>query len=462
MSQSSNPSDINTPLNVTARQVALTVLKSIERGAFADVELDRQLNRTSLSHVDRRLVTALVYGSVRRQRTLDALIDQFGKKTAQQQPADLRQILHLGFYQLRYLDQIPHHAVVDTSVELAKAQRLGKLSGVVNGMLRAYIRATEKGDDPLQLPVSKTTALGILHSYPDWIIQVWQTLLPSQDEVGALCQWFNQSPHIDLRINRLRTSVEQVEAAFTTAGIPTERLPYSPDALRFKAHIGNIRALPGYGKGWWVVQDSSAQLVGYLVDPQPGETIIDACAAPGGKTTHLAELMGDEGTVIGCDRTSSRTRKIQQNLKRLQLNSIATVICDSRNNPDFAATADRVLLDVPCSGLGTLHRHADARWRQNPGSVKDLVQLQKELLAHTATWVKPGGVLVYSTCTLHPEENEGQIKGFLETHPDWRIEVPAMDSPAAPFAEPEGWVKVWPHRHDMDGFFMVKLRAPEN
>ncbi|MEM8807945.1 MAG: 16S rRNA (cytosine(967)-C(5))-methyltransferase [Cyanobacteria bacterium P01_G01_bin.38] len=455
MSHSPPPSDINT----TARQVALTVLRSIERGAFADVELDRQLNRATLSSVDRRLVTGLVYGTVRRQRTLDALIDQFGKKTAQQQPADLRQILRLGFYQLRYLDQIPNHAVVDTSVELAKAHRLGKLSGVVNGMLRAYIRAAENGD-PLKLLVNETTAMGVLHSYPDWMIQAWQTLLPSQDEVEALCQWFNQSPHIDLRINRLQTSVDQVEAAFNTAGIQTERLPHSLDALRFKAHIGNIRALPGYGKGWWVVQDSSAQLVGYLVDPQPGETIIDACAAPGGKTTHLAELMGDEGTVIGCDRTSSRTRKIQQNLKRLQLNSIATVICDSRNNPDFAETADRVLLDVPCSGLGTLHRHADARWRQNPGSVKDLVQLQKELLAHTASWVKPGGVLVYSTCTLHPDENEGQIQRFLETHTDWRIEAPMPDSPVATFAAPEGWVKVWPHHHDMDGFFMVKLRAP--
>ncbi|MEM9907262.1 MAG: 16S rRNA (cytosine(967)-C(5))-methyltransferase [Cyanobacteria bacterium P01_D01_bin.44] len=455
MSHSTRPSDINT----TARQVALTVLRSIERGAFADVELDRQLNRATLSSVDRRLVTGLVYGTVRRQRTLDALIDQFGKKTAQQQPADLRQILRLGFYQLRYLDQIPNHAVVDTSVQLAKVHRLGKLSGVVNGMLRAYIRSAESGD-PLKLPVNKTTALGVLHSYPDWIVQAWQMLLPSQDEVDALCQWFNQSPHIDLRINRLQTSVDQVEAAFNTAGIQTERLPHSPDALRFKAHIGNIRALPGYGQGWWVVQDSSAQLVDYLVDPQPGETIIDACAAPGGKTTHLAELMGDEGSVIGCDRTSSRTRKIQQNLKRLQLNSIATVICDSRNNPDFAETADRVLLDVPCSGLGTLHRHADARWRQNPGSVKNLVQLQKELLAHTATWVKPGGVLVYSTCTLHPDENESQIQHFLDSHPDWKIVPPDPNSPVVALAEPEGWVKVWPHRHNMDGFFMAKLIAP--
>ncbi|MEO0456298.1 MAG: 16S rRNA (cytosine(967)-C(5))-methyltransferase [Cyanobacteria bacterium P01_A01_bin.114] len=459
MTNSTDLSNLNTTVNVTAREVALTVLKSIERGAFADVELDRQLNRTTLSSVDRRLVTGLVYGSVRRQRTLDALIDQFGKKTAQQQPTDLRQILRLGFYQLRYLDQIPDHAIVDTSVELAKSHRLGKLSGVVNGMLRAYIRATEVGD-PLKLPTHETSAIGLLHSYPNWIIQAWQTLLPAKDEVEALCQWFNQSPHIDLRINCQQTSVEQVEAALQSAGIQTERLTHAPDALRFKAHIGNIRSLPGYGKGWWMVQDSSAQLVSYLVDPQPGETIIDACAAPGGKTTHLAELMGDEGTVIGCDRTSSRTRKIQQNLKRLQINTIATVICDSRNNTDFAKTADRVLLDVPCSGLGTLHRHADARWRQSPGSVKDLVQLQKELLAHTATWVKPGGVLVYSTCTLHPDENEGQIQYFLATHPGWMIEAPKSDSPAAQFVEPEGWVKVWPHRHDMDGFFMVKLKAP--
>jgi 16S rRNA (cytosine967-C5)-methyltransferase len=439
----------------TARQTAFLALRAIDRGAFADVELDRRLGAADLSGADRRLVTELVYGTVRRQRTLDALIDQLGQKTAQQQPADLRRILHLGLYQLRYLSQIPDHAVVDTTVELAKQNRLGKLAGVVNGLLRQYLRLSHGGSDPLSVPADPVAALGMRQSYPDWIIQVWRAQLP-WEAVEQLCDWFNQPPHLDLRINRLQASVEQVEAAFQAAGIVTERVPALPAALRLPQPVGNIRQLPGYDQGWWCVQDSSAQLVGYLVDPQPGEVVIDACAAPGGKATHLAELMGDRGTVMACDRT--RLPKLQQNLDRLRLKSLQLHSGDSRHLPQFHNSADRVLLDVPCSGLGTLNRHADARWRQTPESVQKLVQLQSELIQAAVTWVKPGGVLVYATCTLHPDENEHQVKHFLATHPDWRLEPPTPDSPAVAFVESPGWVRVWPHRAQMDGFFMAKFR----
>ena len=443
---------------LSARQLAFVVLRDIDKGAFADVALERNIGKFVLSPADRRLATELIYGTVRRQRTLDALIDQLGKRPVAQQPAELRRILHLGFYQLRYLDHVPDHAVVDTTVQLAKHQRLGKLSGVVNGMLRQYLRLGEAGHDPLQLPTDKTQALGVLHSYPDWIIQAWQQLVPA-DEVDRLCEWFNQAPKIDLRVNRLRATVDQVVTALTNHGLTVTVLSGIPDGIRIVGATGNVRQLPGYDEGWWMVQDSSAQLVSYLVDPQPGETIIDACAAPGGKTAHLAELMGDSGRVLGCDRTSSRLNKIRQNAKRLQLTSIETVMGDSREHPEFNGIADRVLLDVPCSGLGTLHRHADARWRQTPDSIAGLTTLQRELLEAAIDWVKPGGgVLVYSTCTLHPDENQNLIRAFLADHPDWQIQPPDVDSPVAPFVTDQGWVTVWPHLQDMDGFFMVKLQ----
>ncbi|MEM7796886.1 MAG: 16S rRNA (cytosine(967)-C(5))-methyltransferase, partial [Cyanobacteria bacterium P01_C01_bin.118] len=384
------------------------------------------------------------------------LIDQLGKRQADQQPADLRRILHLGFYQLRYLDHVPDHAVVDTTVQLAKQQRLGKLSGVVNGMLRQYIRLQSAGD-PLQLPDNATSALGILHSYPDWIVDAWQHLLPA-DEVASLCEWFNQAPKTDLRVNRLRSTVDQVLAALKDKGLRVMPHAHNPDGIRILGPTGNIRQLPGYEEGWWMVQDSSAQLVSYLVDPQPGETIIDACAAPGGKTAHLAELMGDNGRVLACDRTSSRLNKIRQNARRLQLKTIDTVMGDSRKHAEFRGIADRVLLDVPCSGLGTLHRHADARWRQTPESIAGLVTLQRELLEAAVDWVKPNGVLVYSTCTLHPDENQTLIHTFLADHPDWQIQPPEQTSPVHPFVSEQGWSHVWPHQCDMDGFFMVKLQ----
>ena len=424
--------------------------------------IDRKLSESTLSVQDKGLVTELVYGTVRRRRTLDALVDQFGKRKASAQQKDLLQILRLGFYQLRYLDHVPDHAVVDTTVQLAKDQRLGKLSSVVNGMLRSYIRESEIGE-ALTLPEGsseseRTARLGILHSYPDWIIQVWRSMLPD-DQVAQLCEYFNQPPKLDLRVDLRRHSVAEAQAIFSEVGIASERVEGISSALRLLQHSGAVTQLPGYADGWWAVQDSSAQKVSYLLDPQPGEVVIDACAAPGGKSLHMAALMNGEGLVWSCDRTASRTKKIQKNIDRLtpegSTSIVRPILCDSRNQPSFINQADRVLLDVPCSGLGTLNRHADARWRQTPESVSDLVILQRELLSHAASWVKPNGVMVYSTCTLHPDENEAQIRWFLENHLDWRIEQP--DSSFGCDAEEAGWIKVWPHRQNMDGFFMVKL-----
>ncbi|WP_260447440.1 16S rRNA (cytosine(967)-C(5))-methyltransferase RsmB, partial [Nostoc sp. UCD120] len=316
--------------------------------------------------------------------------------------------------------------------------------------------------DPLQLPENAVERLGILHSFPDWIIQVWLEQLGLTD-TEQLCEWMNQSPTIDLRINPLCTSIEEVEAALQSVGLLVRRIPDLPQALRFMGNTGSIQKLPGFKEGWWTVQDASAQLVSHLLDPQPGEVVIDACAAPGGKTTHIAELMADSGKIWACDRTASRLRKLQENSQRLNLQSIQIYTGDSRHSNQFKNTADRVLLDAPCSGLGTMHRHADARWRQTPESVRELSVLQKELLTHTSTFVKAGGVLVYATCTLHPAENEEVISAFLAKSPHWQIEPPrGIELAASAYSTPQGWFKVWPHRQDMDGFFMVRLRKTNN
>lgn len=447
---------------VSARQLAFLALRSIDRGAYADIALDRTLQQQDcqqkLSPVDRRLVTELLYGTVRRQRTLDAIIDDLATKKAHQQPADLRLILHLGLYQLRYLDQIPASAAVNTTVDLAKQNGFSGLSGFVNGILRQYLRASQVNSTQLPtLPDDPIARLGIQHSYPDWIVQLWNQEFGSA-EAEKLCDWFNRSPQIDLRVNRLRSSVADVQSAMEAVGITVTPVSSLSAGLRLPQSIGAITQLPGYENGWWSVQDSSAQMVSELLDPQPGETIIDACAAPGGKTTHLAELMQDRGTIWAIDRYASRLKKLQQNAARLRLHSIQICTGDSRDQPQFADQADRVLLDAPCSGLGTLHRHADARWRQTPDTVKELSQLQTELLQAAATWTKPGGLLVYATCTLHPAENEAIVEAFLQRNSHWAIEPPAADSPGAAFALPQGWLKVLPHHHNMDGFFMVRLR----
>ena len=522
------------------RQIAFLALREVHRrGAFADAALDRAFGNSQLNDLDRRLVTELVYGSVRRMRSIDFIIDKLATKKSSQQPPELRTILHLGLYQLEYLNQIPPSAAVNTTVQLAKENGFSGLSSFVNGLLRKYTRLTpptppyqggaksvanspeqaetkttsnsspyqdgagggvnspeqaETKTPPtspyqggaksvanfpeqaetkttsnsppyqggaggglysLKLPENPVQRLGILHSFPDWLVELWLEQI-GETETEKLCEWFNQSPTIDLRINPLKSSIAQIETAFKSQNISVSRIPHLPQALRLNGTIGAIQNLPGYSEGWWTIQDSSAQLVTHLLGPQPGETIIDACAAPGGKTTHSAELMQDEGTIYACDKTASRLKKLKENADRLQMKSIKIHTGDSRHFPEFVNLADRVLLDAPCSGLGTLHRRADARWHHTPENIQQQSQLQSELLANAATFVKSGGVLVYATCTIHPLENETVIRSFLDSNPHWQIEPPTIDLPVQP--SPEGWVKVWPHRHHMDGFFMVRLK----
>lgn len=456
------------------RQLAFLTLQEIDRQqTYTDVALDRILRQNKdLEGRDRSLLSQLVYGVIRRQRSLDALIDLLGKKKAHQQPPKLRRIFHLGLYQLRYLDQIPSSAAVNTTVDLAKINGLSRLKGVVNGLLRNYIRTSANGD-PLALPsdlksenettvkaenlsAKDITKIGIFYSFPDWIVQNWLQQL-SLYETHKLLTWFNQPGKIDLRVNILQTSVAEVKEALENAGLEVSLIPHIPQGLRIESSAGNITALPGYDAGWWMVQDSSAQLVTHLLDPQPGETIIDACAAPGGKTTHIAELMKDRGKIWACDRSVQRLKKVAQNAYRLKLDSINALAEDSRKLERFNNKCDRVLLDAPCSGLGTLHKRPDIRWRQNPDKIAELTLLQQELLKQAATWVKPKGILVYATCTLNVQENEKVIESFLADHPDWKIQIPD-DSLWENFVTSAGWLKIYPFQYNMDGFFMVKLQ----
>jgi 16S rRNA (cytosine967-C5)-methyltransferase len=445
-------------LATPSRHLAFNVLREIDRKAtYTDLALDRVFRQETLTDVDKRLTTELVYGVVRRQRTLDALIEQLGKRPLLQQPPDLRRILQLGLYQLRYLSQIPASAAVNTSVELAKTKGLSGLSKVVNGLLRYYLRLAQEKADPLLLPTDRVQRIGIEQSFPDWIVELalrqW-----GEAKTETLFDWFNQAPTIDLRVNLLKISREKLEAAFKLAGIPITPLKGLPQGLRLGKGVGNIARFPGYEEGWWTIQEGSAQWVSHWLDPQAGEMIVDACAAPGGKTTHIAELSQDKAKIWACDRTESRLRKLRAHCERLDLRSIEILTEDSAISRRWDNSCDRLLLDVPCSGLGTLHRHPDIRWRQSREQIDDLISLQRQLLKNTADWVKPGGVLVYSTCTLNVAENQAQIQEFLAQNPQWHLVPPPDSSAIAASASPEGWVTFFPPDQQLDGFFMAKLK----
>ena len=423
--------------------------------AYANIALDRVLAKSGVSNSDRHLVTELVYGVTRHQRTLDALIEQFSRrKSAAQQPPNLRRLLHLGFYQLRYLDRIPSSAAVNTTVELARSCSMGGLTKVVNGMLRAYLRTPPEKLLPHQS--DPIVDLAQRYSYPEWLLEMWLDEL-GLEETEALCGWFNRPPNIDLRVNTHRSSEADVRALLEAAGIDSSSVDDVPGALRLTERAGTITQIPGYQEGVWSVQDASAQQVVQLLDPQPGETIVDCCAAPGGKTTHIAELMHDRGRIWGLDKHAGRLKRVAANAKRLQLDCIRTIAMDltapspspaSNEGDEFPQIegCDRVLVDVPCSGLGTLHRHADARWRQQPETIAELLEIQSKILVRASTWVKPGGVMVYSTCTLHAAENQSQVDRFLENHPIWHLD---------PDYSPQ---QNWPHLDGRDGFYMARLR----
>ncbi len=421
---------------LNARQIAFSILQDIIfKGSYADIALNRGLEKTQLNQQDRALVTELVYGVVRRQRTLDAIIDQFAKKKSHQQVPDILLVLRLGIYQLGYMSAIPDSAAVNTSVELIKQTKYSQLSGLVNAILRAYIRSKDLFDPSNQ-------SLGIRYSFPDWLIEFFLEQF-GQLETDQLCKWFNQIPSLDIRINPLKTSRLEMQQILEKEGIISQILPQTEQGLRLIGTHGSIINLPGYQEGLWSVQDASSQQVAHFLDPQPGDVIIDACAAPGGKTTHIAELLNNQGQILAIDPKASRLRKLSENAKRLELENIKIMEGDSRLLDQFNNSCDRLLLDVPCSGLGTLHRNLDLRWRISPEKIEQLLKLQKEIFYTCQQWVKPNGIIVYSTCTLNPRENQSMIDNFLKDHSNYSL----VES-----------IQLYPQRDDSDGFFMAKLR----
>lgn len=446
---STPPADASAP-GLDARRVAWRVLLAVASGAYADLALERELRRLPLGPQDRGLATELAYGAIRQRRLLDAWLDQLGKVPAEQQPPPLRWLLHLGLYQLLFSQRVPASAAVSTAVELAKRDGLARLAPVVNGLLRAFLRRTA----PLPLPADPAAAFALRHSLPDWLaVDLLDWLPAEQAEAFGLAA--NQAPPLDLRVNVLRSNRHELMAAFAAAGVPAEPLADLPAGLTLTARSSDLRALPGYAEGHWCVQDRAAQTIAPLLEAQPGERILDACAAPGGKSTHIAELIGDVGTVVAVDRSSGRLQRVRDNAERLGLQTIQPFQGDAaalRADPGAEVWADlggapfdRVLLDAPCSGLGTLARHADARWRITPASIDTLVELQRSLLAGVATLLRPGGRLVYATCTVHPRENQQQIGAFLEAHPGWQLRFEQQ---------------LWPRPQGGDGFYAAVLEAP--
>jgi 16S rRNA (cytosine967-C5)-methyltransferase len=445
-----------------AREAALLSLHAVERrGDHADVALHFFLRRQALDRRDSALATELAYGALKRRNTLDWIIESRADRGVAAMTAWIRNILRLGVYQLRFL-RVPAHAAVNESVALAKKYGHAGTARYVNAVLRAVARAP---DEPAPPPPAQDP-VGFLvfdRSHPEWLVRRWVERY-GFDGARGLCDWDNQPAPVVVRPNRLRVTPGELLAALAAEGVaarPAGTLPPDCGGLAIEPG-GAVEDLQAYKRGLFQVQDEGAMLAGLLLAPQPGETVVDACGAPGGKATHLAELMGDRGRVVALDRDEYKLPAVRGSSRRLGIHIVSTQCGDARELGELLPdAADRVLCDVPCSGVGALRRNADARWRKVPADLPRLARLQLAILAGASGAVRRGGVLLYATCSLEPEENEEVVAAFLDAHPEFLRDDLRPLLPPALAAEPAaggGTLQLLPHVHGCDGFFYARLR----
>jgi 16S rRNA (cytosine967-C5)-methyltransferase len=443
-----------------ARALAWEILQRVEAGGYADALLGGRLARRTLSGRDQALLTRLVYGTLAWQAYLDHIV----AACAGRPPADLdppvRTVLRLALFQMCVLTKIPDFAAVDTAVQLAKRFRGGSAVSLVN----AVLRRAATGWRQVRLPSSETDLVGHLAiqlSHPRWLVEQWLVRY-GVSETTALLQANNEPAPTVLRVNRRRMDTPRLLAQLRAGGSAAAATAYSPVGVQLEAG-GAPEALPGYTDGCFSVQGEAAQLVGFLVGPRPGERVLDACAAPGGKTTHLAELMDDRGEVLALDVQARGVERIERMTRRLGLSSVTAVVADATAWPASSGQTDgfdRVLVDAPCSGLGTLRQHPEIKWRRRPDDLAAMAGLQQRLLRSVAPCVRGGGTLVYAVCTLGARENEDVVSVFLQTHPEFRVDDPRALLPASAQAlvGADGALRTFPHRHGLDGFFAVRLK----
>jgi 16S rRNA (cytosine967-C5)-methyltransferase len=439
------------------RQAAYSVLLRIQKeGCYADQLMDRELSSGRLSGPDRGLFAELVFGVLRRQGTLDHILSGLLTQPLARQEPQVLIFLRLGLYQLLYLDRIPESAAVNESVNLAK-QILPRASGLVNAVLRNYLRHKDSVTypDPAAAPAASIAAR---HSHPAWLVKLWFSQI-GEAETELLAEASSRQPPLTLRANTLATTREELLERFAANGITAAPCRFSPFGLMVEGRH-HIPGLPGFREGLFVVQDEASQLAGILLEPQPGERVLDTCAAPGGKATHLAQLMDNRGELLAMDVSGSKLPLIQEAAQRLGITIIRTRMADLLQSGAFPADAfDRVLLDAPCSGLGVIRRNPEAKWRLTPEDITRLAATQKVMLKNAIRMLRPGGVLLYSTCSTTLEENEAVVGDFLSRHPHCVLENLNQQFPDLRelFTE-EGMFRAWPHRHGMDGFFSARIR----
>ncbi|MFQ5780604.1 MAG: 16S rRNA (cytosine(967)-C(5))-methyltransferase RsmB, partial [Nitrospiria bacterium] len=411
--------------------------------------IDRYLQVRRLHRKERALLTELVYGVFRQRGLLDWQIDHFSTVRLIRPP--VRNILRLGLYQLLFLNKIPPSAAVDTSVALSKEAGGVSASRLVNGLLRNILR--QKGDLPTPDPADPALFISVTGSHPVWMVRRWLKRWGKKRAI-ELCRLNNEVPPMTLRVNPLKVDRKALMDELENEGATVYPTSLSPVGLSIRGV--SVRSLPSYQRGCFYIQDEGAQLIGNLVDPQPGEAVLDACAAPGGKTAHLAELMQGKGRVVATDIDPDRIGLIEENLKRLQTSGVSVESSAEAMAP--GRRYDRILIDAPCSALGILRRIPEGKWKKRPSIIQTYSKVQREILEKTVDHLKVGGRLVYATCSTEPEENEDVVEAFSKAHPELKVEDLSESLPPAArkYLNEKGCFTTLFNSDRMDRFFAVR------
>ncbi|RJQ24904.1 MAG: 16S rRNA (cytosine(967)-C(5))-methyltransferase RsmB [Peptococcaceae bacterium] len=444
---------------ITARDMALQVLKAVDgEGAYAGLALNHILGKYRPGKLDRAFATELAYGVLRSLNTLDWVLGRFFKKPLSDQTVWIRNILRLGVYQLLFMDRVPPSAVCNEAAELARKYGRAGTVRFVNGVLRNVVRKKkeisfpDRSEDPV-------AHISLRYSHPSWLVEQWLSEFGEEGTI-RLCQANNKPAPNAGRTNTLKVTRAELAGRLVKEDLTVAETAFAPEGLIINGFL-SLSELPSFQEGLFLMQDEGSMLVSHALAPAPGARVLDACGAPGSKTTHLAQLMGNSGEILAVDIHPHKLSLIQDNCRRLGITIVKCLSADARDLPgEFKHWADYALVDAPCTGLGVLRRRPDARWRSRDLPV--LVRLQSEILDRVSACLRPGGILVYSTCTINREENHDQVRCFLNRHPEFEIAdlrrfLPgSLDCGGGCLAR--GYIQLLPHVHGTDGFFIARLR----
>lgn len=434
------------------RSIALNILIKIENdGAYSNIALNNAIKENRLNSIDSSFLSALIYGTLERQITLDYIIKQYSKIPLRKIELKTKLILRLGILQLLFMDKVPESAAVNESVNLAKKHKLQKSAGFINGVLRSITRADVKYKLPDES--DKVKYFSVKYSVPENLVHLWinsyglkntEELLISLSGRAKLCA----------RVNTLKTNKADLCRELSSQNVLTEDIPFLNDAVYIN-NSGSIERLKAYKDGKFHIQDTSSQLCVKFLDPKPRQIMLDVCSAPGGKSFTSAQYMEDRGKIFSCDMYDHKLKLINDGARRLGINSIVTLKRDASVSSSNLPIADRILCDVPCSGLGILSRKPEIRYKDNLIS-EQLPEIQYKILCESSKYLANNGRLVYSTCTLNPAENNANAKRFLDEHPDFygiKLEIP--NSIVRGFDENDYEITLMPHTAHTDGFYIA-------